>query len=78
MRRCGCHVPVLIVRAGRDSPTVNRTVAAFIEAALANEVAIDLLNHPDAGPGFEVRNDDARSREIIARTLEFIRVRAAR
>jgi len=77
LRRYGCAVPILVARAGRDTPEVNRSLAAFVEAALASEVPIELLNHPNGEVGFDVRNDDARSREIIARTLAFIRERAA-
>lgn len=76
LRRYGCPVPILVARAGRDSPAVNRSLATFVEAALASEVAIELLNHPEGELGFDVRNDDARSREIIARTLAFIGARA--
>jgi acetyl esterase/lipase len=75
LRRHGCEMPVLVVRAGRDDPAVNRTVETFMEAALSSEVPVELLNHPAGALSFDVRNDDARSREIIARTLEFIRAR---
>jgi hypothetical protein len=43
--------------------------------ALSCDVPIELLNHPTGEHAFDVRNDDARSREIIGRTLEFIRGR---
>jgi acetyl esterase/lipase len=76
LRRDGWDAPVLLVRAGRDSPAVNRSVETFMETALRCDVPVELLNHPSGTLGFEVRNDDARSREIIARTLEFIRARA--
>jgi acetyl esterase/lipase len=76
VRRNGCHAPILAVRAGRDTASSHRSLATFLEAALAGDVAIELLNHPEGEHAFDVRNDDARSREIIARTLQFIRVRA--
>jgi acetyl esterase/lipase len=76
VRRNGCRSPMLMVRAGGDSPTFKRSAATFMEAALASDAAIELLNHPGAEHGFDVRSNDARSREIIARTLQFIRSRA--
>jgi hypothetical protein len=34
---------------------------------------LDLLNHPAGYHSFDVRNDDARTREIIGHTLAFVR-----
>lgn len=36
---------------------------------------IEVLVHPQGRHGFDVLDDDARSREIIARTIEFLRAR---
>jgi len=38
---------------------------------------LDLLNHPEGRHGFEILDDDARSRQIIRRTLDFLRDRLA-
>jgi acetyl esterase/lipase len=77
LRKHGCRAPILVARAGRDSAAANRSLATFLEAALARDVAIELLNHPNGEHAFDVRNNDARSHEIISRTLDFIRARAA-
>ena len=34
-------------------------------------VAIELLNHPDGVHAFDILTDDARTREIIKRAVEF-------
>jgi hypothetical protein len=75
LRRHGSRAAMLLARAGRDAPAVNRGQAHFMDVALSCDVPIELLNHPTGEHAFDVRNDDARSREIIGRTLEFIRGR---
>ncbi len=66
------RVPMLIARAGRDMPQVNEPLARFVDAALAHGVELELLNHANGEHAFDLRNDDARTRQIIARTLAFI------
>jgi acetyl esterase/lipase len=67
--------PVLIARAGRDQPWLNATVDDFVHRALAANVPLDLMNHPQGQHGFDILDDDARSREILARTLDFLKAR---
>jgi hypothetical protein len=52
---------------------VKSGIDRFVQAALDKGVALDLLNHPDGRHGFDVLDDDARSKQIIAYTLEFLR-----
>jgi dienelactone hydrolase len=66
-------IPILIARAGLEkSPQLNQALDRFAQAALEANVPLDLLNHPRGQHGFDVLDDDERSRYIIARTLEFI------
>lgn len=65
--------PVFIGRAGHDSPVINGAVDRFVAQALALNQMIELMNHPEGRHGFDILNDDSRSREIIARALEFIK-----
>jgi acetyl esterase/lipase len=65
--------PVLVVRAGRDHPWLNGGVDRFVEAALIRGATLDLLTHPEGRHGFDILDDDSRSRQIIRRTLEFLR-----
>ena len=65
--------PILVARGGLDTPELNYTIDRFVAAALKNNVAIDVMNHPAGQHGFDFRDDNQRTREILARTLEFIR-----
>ena len=67
------RVPMLIARAGRDMPQVNEPLKRFLDAALEQGVNIELLNHPGGEHAFDIVTDDARTRQIIGRTLAFLR-----
>jgi acetyl esterase/lipase len=66
-------VPMLIARAGQDDPRLNATLDAFVAEALKQNLPFEVLNHPDGRHGFDILDDDARSREILARTLAFLK-----
>lgn len=65
--------PLLLARAGLDHPWINGGIDRFVQEALARGATLDLLTHPDGRHGFDVLDDDARSRQIIERTLAFLR-----
>jgi acetyl esterase/lipase len=65
--------PPLIDRAGQDHPALNQGLDAFVQAALAANIPLDLLNHPRGQHGFDILDDDERSREIIIRTIAFVK-----
>jgi acetyl esterase/lipase len=67
--------PLLVARAGRDNPWLLATIDRFVAAALAANVPIDVLNHPEGHHAFDILDDDARSREILVRTLAFLKER---
>jgi acetyl esterase/lipase len=69
----GSIPPLLIARAGRDNPALNATVEAFVRTAVEKGVTLDLLTHPNGQHGFDILDDDARSRTVIRRTLAFLR-----
>jgi dienelactone hydrolase len=64
--------PMLVARAGQDSQQLNATIDRFVAAALAAGVSLDLMNHPDGRHGFDILDDDYRSKQIIRRTLQFL------
>jgi acetyl esterase/lipase len=64
--------PLLIARAGQDHPALNQGLDAFAQAALAANIPLDLMNHPRGQHGFDIYNDDERSREIITRAIAFV------
>ncbi len=52
---------------------LNQSVDEFVREALAHNISIDLMNHPEGQHSFDMLDDNARSREIIRATLEFIK-----
>ena len=68
------QIPLLIARAGLEkSPQLNETIDGFAQAALQANVPLDLFNHAQGQHGFDILDDDGRSREIIAHTLDFFK-----
>ncbi len=65
--------PLFIARAGLDSPIINESVDQFITEGLKNNLTIDIYNHSTGGHGFDLFNDDSRTHEIIAESLNFLR-----
>lgn len=66
--------PLFVARAGRDAiPTLNERLDAFVARAIAANAPITVVNHPAGEHGFDVANDDERSREIIRAALEFLK-----
>ena len=71
----GHTAPLLVARAGLDHPFLNASIDRFVAEALAANAEIEVLNHPQGRHGFDVLDDVPRSREIIARTVEFLKTR---
>jgi acetyl esterase/lipase len=65
--------PLLVARAGLDNPRLNAGIDRFVQAALAKGATLDLLTHPEGRHGFDILDDDDRSRQVIERTLAFLR-----
>jgi len=67
--------PMFIARAGHDEvPTMLDSIDRFVNEALARNIALTFLNHPQGVHGFDNQNDDDRSREIIRTAIEFVRL----
>jgi acetyl esterase/lipase len=76
--RNGAHTPsVFVGRAGLDSPGLNNDLDQFVAAALKENLLVEVMNHPSGRHGFDILDDNDRSREIIRRALEFLRIRLA-
>jgi len=65
--------PVFIGRAGLDNPGLKATIDQFAALAKRKNLLLTLKNHPQGIHGFDVYNDDARTREIIRGAFEFLR-----
>ena len=66
--------PLFLARAGKDSiPGVNHSIDAFVARALEKNLTLTVVNHPNGSHGFEHKDDDARTREILTMALAFFR-----
>lgn len=66
---------ILVARAGRDHPWMNGSIDRFVQEALARNVSLTLLTHPNGLHGFDILDDEPRSREIIRATVAFLKER---
>ena len=63
--------PLLLARAGRDSPALLEGTGTFVRRARERAIDITVLDHPTGRHGFDTLDDDDRSREIIGLALDF-------
>ncbi len=70
------HCPILVARAGLDNPVLNQTIDDFALRAFTVNWNVEILNHAEGHHGFDVTDDNKRSRDIIARTLAFMQEHA--
>jgi hypothetical protein len=66
-------LPVLYVRAGLDRPPVNRRIGELAALAITQNAPVTLLNHPSGHHAFEMVDGDAATRDVIERTLDFVK-----
>lgn len=78
VRTKGAGLPIFIARAGLDQPTINETIDRFVQEALAGNAMLDVMNHAAGRHGFDILDDDDRSREIIARAVAFAQAHVRR
>ena len=72
-RSTSAGAPIFIARAGLDHPEFKQSIDLFLREALAANVVLDFANHHQGQHAFDILDDAARSRWIIARTIEFIK-----
>jgi len=65
-------VPLLLVRAGLDSPELDQSIDALIPKAFAANAPWTIENYSAGVHAFDLRNDNDVSRAIIERTIAFI------
>ena len=78
VRSKGAGLPIFIARAGLDQPMINQAIDGFVQEALAGNALLDVMNHPAGRHGFDILDDNDRSREIIARAVAFAQVHVRR
>lgn len=66
------NIPIMIVRAGKDSvPFINQSLMSFYNNALNQNLPITLINYPTGLHGFDTNMYDETTSQIIKSTLEF-------
>ncbi len=68
----GTKVPTLVVRAGKDSDAINRSIDGFVQMGKQNNFPVRLFDYPEGNHGFDGVNDTDKSRAIIAETFRFV------
>jgi acetyl esterase/lipase len=69
----GNQPPIFLAMAGADAiPRLNDSIERFMQAAVANRAEIDFALHRQGAHGFDQRNPDARTREILEQVLAFV------
>lgn len=66
-------LPVLVARAGLDTPFTNNSLSLFVQRSLARNGAVTLLNLPNARHAFDLVDFTETSREAVRTTLAFLR-----
>ena len=66
--------PMLIARAGRDHHLPNQSIDTFVAEALRQNAPIEVMNYPEGRHGFDALDATDRSRQIIRRTLAFLKI----
>lgn len=67
------ELPLFVARAGLDNPNLNQGIDRFTQAAVAQGLAVSFVNYPEGHHGFDLLDNTEESREIIKRTIDFIK-----
>lgn len=71
-------VPLFVARAGYDNPRLNGSIDEFVKAALADDVPLTFVSYVYGQHGFELLDDNERSREVVRQTIDFLRFNLTR
>ena len=67
--------PIFVAKAGLDSEVINDAIDAFQRRAQEIGASVQVVTHEQGVHGFDVRNHDARSRQILREAVAFARAR---
>jgi hypothetical protein len=65
-------IPLFVVRAGEDSPQLNKSLEHFIYEATKRNLPFTFVNYAAGQHAFDIENDAISSQEIIKHTLAFL------
>jgi hypothetical protein len=64
--------PLLLVRAGRDYPWLNRSLDTFVREARRRRLPVTVRELPRAHHSFELVDDAEDSRAVLRETVRFL------
>jgi acetyl esterase/lipase len=67
------ELPVLVARAGLDTPFTNASLSQYAQRSLARNGTLTMLNLPNARHAFDLVDSTEASRQAVRTTLEFLR-----
>jgi tetratricopeptide (TPR) repeat protein len=67
------ELPVLVARAGLDTPFTNASMSQYIQRAMARNANLTVLNLPNMRHAFDLVDSTEASRQAVRTTLEFLR-----
>jgi acetyl esterase/lipase len=66
--------PLFVAKAELDQPHINRSLDRFSQRAEDNGVIVERVTHQSGRHGFDVIDEDDTTREIIRRTVHFLKL----
>lgn len=66
-------VPTLMVRAGLDAQGLNISIENFVQASLQMDVRIEMINYLKGVHAFDIFTNTPESKEVIKRTVDFLK-----
>ena len=66
------ELPLLVARAGLDQTFLNRSIDAWVAEAVKLDAPLSFFNYPEGRHGFDLLDDTAESKRIVAATLDFL------
>jgi len=66
-------LPVLVARAGLDTPFTNSSLSQYVQRAMARNANLTVLNLPNMRHAFDLVDSTEASRQAVRTTLEFLR-----
>jgi dienelactone hydrolase len=66
---------MFVAEAGQDrfAPGINDSIDRFVKEARARNVTLEFMIHPTGHHGFDTLDNDDRSKEIVRKTLDFLK-----
>jgi acetyl esterase/lipase len=65
-------LPILLTRVGRERFEIAATVAAFLDAAADNRIAVDVIDVPDGQHSFDVLDHTEQSRDAVTKAISWV------